>query len=107
MATFERVNGIGHELNTLYSTLQLKVFKVTVSAALTTGIGGTAEALAREFGTTGALFEFTTNGKDMIIIGDGHALDADIVKIRADQVLGVDNTVVVEATSLVGITATA
>lgn len=90
MAGFARVNGLGHATDVLYSSLQLKVFKlVTVvneETALTGGIGGQIEALAQEFGTTAALLE--ADGENFIFIGDGHALDIDIVARRADVVLG-------------------
>lgn len=101
MAEFTRVNGIGHEVGVLYSTLQLKAFKVTPTTPFTEGIGGTAERFAQEFGTTGALLEFAAAGAYAVVIGDGHALDADIVDIRAEQVLG-EVVTTVELTTLLG-----
>lgn len=90
MAGFARVNGLGHATDTLYSSLQLKVFKLVTTVneetSLTGGIGGQIEALAQEFGTTGALIE--ADGENIIFIGDGHALDIDIVAKRANAVLG-------------------
>jgi hypothetical protein len=88
---------------TLYSTLQLKVFKIAVSGITDTDAGqsdhtapGTysdgfyskATSLAQEFGTTAALFQVKSDGSSMIFVGDGHALDIDIVAVRADKVLG-------------------
>jgi hypothetical protein len=86
MAQVTRVNGTGHAVDVLYGTLQIRGFRVEAPAGLTFGIGGTAEALAQEFGTTGAIIEFDAD--TMIIIGDAHALDANIVARRADRVLG-------------------
>jgi len=88
---------------TLYSTLQLKVFKIAVSGITDVDAGQTdhtapgtysdglyskATSLAQEFGTTGALFQVKADGSSMIFVGDGHALDIDIVAVRADKALG-------------------
>jgi hypothetical protein len=82
-----RVNGIGHANNTLYDHLQIRAWKITkASGNFTFGIGSTAEALAQEFGTTGALIEFDTNS--VIFVGDSHALDSNIIARRADRALG-------------------
>jgi len=88
MAGFTRVNGTGHALGTLYGSLQLKAFKMVPTTALTAGIGGTAEALAQEFGTTGAFIEIGASGTTALIIGDGHALDVASVDARVTAVLG-------------------
>lgn len=88
MAGFTRVNGTGHVAGTLYGSLQLKAFKMVPTTALTDGIGGTAEALAQEFGTTGAFIEIGASGTTALIIGDGHALDVDSVDARVTKVLG-------------------
>jgi len=90
MAQVTRVNGIGHAVDVLYDTLQVRAFKVIVdTTTLTFGIGSKAEALAQEFGTTGALIEFDGTTK-MIIIGDAHALDVNTIAIRASRVIGGD-----------------
>jgi len=88
---------------TLYSTLQLKVFKIAYSTITDVDTGQTdhtapgtysdglyskATSLAQEFGTTGALFQVKSDGTSMIFVGDGHALDVDIVAVRADKALG-------------------
>ena len=86
MAAYTRVNGTGHAVDVLYDTLQIRGFRVEVPGGLTFGIGSTAEALAQEFGTTGAIIEFDAD--TMIIIGDAHALNANTVAIRADRVVG-------------------
>ena len=111
----------------LYSTLQLKAFKITVKSPPITlvdaddptysaGLYSQATSLAQEFGTTSALFELKPDStyNSCVFVGDGHALDADIVAIRADKVLGgtgvltsAGNTALVTAvqlTSLYGIT---
>ena len=85
----------------LYSTLQLKAFKITVKTPPITlvdandptysaGLYSQATSLAQEFGTTSALFEIkdVASPASCIFVGDGHALDADIVAIRADKALG-------------------
>lgn len=89
MAAYTRVNGLGHATDVLYSTLQLKVFKIVTDneeTALSGGIGGKIEKLMQEFGTTGALME--ADSETVIFIGDGHALDVDTVAVRASRVLG-------------------
>jgi hypothetical protein len=95
MAAFTRVNPVlannsGRNIDVLYSTLQMTVFKIVTTVneetSLTTSIDGQIESLAREFGTTAALFE--ADGENFIFIGDGHALDINTVAVRADRVLG-------------------
>jgi hypothetical protein len=97
MATFTRVNpalaqNSGRNIDVLYTTLQMAVFKIVTDVneetSLTTTIEGQIEALAREFGTTAALFE--ADGEEFIFIGDAHALDIDTIAIRASRVLGGD-----------------
>jgi hypothetical protein len=88
---------------TLYSTLQLKVFKIaystitdvdsgqtdhTAPGTYSDGLYSKATSLAQEFGTTGALFQVKSDGTSMVFVGDGHALDIDIVAVRADKALG-------------------
>jgi len=110
MAGFTKVNPVGGiQLNTLYSTLQLKAFRLVFSAALVPGLdtfdtNRTADLIAQEFGTTGAMFQIAADGEEMVIIGDGHALDAATVKIRAENVTGLTVTVT-ELTSLAGLLA--
>lgn len=95
MSATTRVNGLGHVRDVLYSTLQLKVFKIVIDneeTNLTTGIGGQVETLFQEFGTTGALME--ADAETIIFIGDGHALDIDTVALRAHRVLlGTEGTI--------------
>jgi hypothetical protein len=86
MAAYTRVNGLGHAVDVAYDTLQIRGYRVEVPAGLTFGIGGTAEALAQEFGTTGAVIEFDVD--TMFIIGDAHALTSNIIAKRADKVVG-------------------
>jgi hypothetical protein len=102
MAGFTRVNGLGHARGTLYSTLQIRAFLITPTTALTAGIGGTAEALMQEFGTTGAIAQVKSAGESMILIGDAHALSAETIDIRATRVLG-ESVTVAELTSLYGV----
>ena len=108
MAGFTKVNPVGGiELGKLYSTLQLKAFKLEFTTALVPGLdtydsNKTADLIAQEFGTTGAVFEIKADGKVMVVIGDGHALDADIVARRAGNVVG-EAVTVTELTSLFGL----
>lgn len=102
MAGFTRVNGISGQRGSFASTLQLKAFQITPASALVNGVDGTGERLARELGTTGAIMEVASDGSSMIVIGDGHALDAAGLKVRVDQTIGGNNTVT-ELTSLFGL----
>lgn len=88
-----RVNGIGHLYEKLYDHMQIRPWLVTVPAGLGAGgIYSQLEALAQEFGTTGAIIEFQEDDGDgqsrMIFVGDAHALDANIIARRADRALG-------------------
>jgi hypothetical protein len=106
MASQTKVNPAKIALGTLYSTLQLKAFLINPDATITSvDLAGQATRLAEEFGTTGALFQVKSDGASMIIIGDGHALDADTLAIRAANVLGVPvaEVTVTELTSLYGV----
>lgn len=105
MAGFTKVNPVGGiVLGKLYSTLQLKAFKLEFTTPLVPGLDTydthkTADLVAQEFGTTGAMFEISADGTEMVVIGDGHALDADIVAIRAGNVVG-EAVTVTELTTL-------
>ena len=111
MAAIDRVNGDVHALATLYSTNQLAVYEINPAGALTAstqsgGSGtaitkGTAEQVADELQPL--MFETKSDGDVMIAIMDGHATDADDVKARVDQVLGVSNTTVTKQTTLLGL----
>jgi len=88
MAGFTRVNGLGHVTDVAYDTLQVRGWRVEAAGVdLQSGtVGGKMERLAQEFGTTGAIIEFDAD--TMIIIGDSHALAANIIAKRADIILG-------------------
>lgn len=114
MATVSKVNSDLIALETVYKTAQVAMWKVTVGAALTADsqdgttkviTEGTARKVAQELGTTAMMFQVTDNGLDIIIVGDSHALDADALAARVDQVLGRSDTSVAEVTDFVGITA--
>ena len=70
----------------IYDTLQIRAWRIEVPGGLTSGIGGTMEALAQEFGTTGAIQEIDVD--TMLLIGDSHALTSNIIAKRADKVVG-------------------
>ena len=114
MSATTSVNGLGHATDVLYSSLQLKVFKIVTDneeTSLTGAIGGQIEALAQEFGTTAALIE--ADAETIIFIGDGHALDINTVAARAGHVLYADGVLtgsgttakvtVTQATTLFGL----
>ncbi len=89
MAIQTKANPEKIALGTLYSTLQLKAFLVNPDAAITSvDLAGVATRLAEELGTTAAMFQVKSDGASMIVIGDGHALDVDILARRVDKVLG-------------------
>ena len=113
MATVARKANTLIVKDTLFATAQVGGFKIALDAAMTEDTAadgivtpGTARAVAEELGSTAMLFEVTTNLKDIIIIGDAHALDAATLKRRVEEVTGATATVTA-LTSLVGITATA
>lgn len=88
MATQTKVNPVGGiVLNTLYSTLQIRAFKVVLDTALVAGLGNSADLVAQEIGTTGALFQIATDGEEMVIIGDAHALDVDTLATRIGRIV--------------------
>ena len=75
-------------VDVLYDTLQIRAWRIEAPGVdLESGTrGGKMERLAQEFGTTAALFEFDAD--TLILIGDSHALSANIIAKRADKVLG-------------------
>lgn len=103
MAVQTKANPTPLALNTLYSTLQLKAFKVTPTTALTeASLTSTLQRVAEEFGTTAAMFQAKSDGTSFVFIGDGHALDVDIVDRRVERVLG-ETVTSVQLTSIYGI----
>lgn len=88
MSATTRVNGLGHVTDVAYDTLQIRGWRIEAAGVdLESGtIGGKMERLAQEFGTTGAIIEFDAD--TMLIIGDSHALSANIIAKRADIILG-------------------
>ncbi len=109
MAIQTKVNPAPIARGTLYSTLQLKVFIINPDAEIAASdpavLSDASTRLAEEFGTTGALFQVKSDGASMIVIGDGHALDVDIVKRRSARVLGVAESAVTvtESNTLYGL----
>ena len=83
MAAYTRSNPTAPALGVLQSTLQLKAFKVNPSVAFD---ATTAQAFAAEMGTTGALIQAKSDGDYAIIVGDGHALDVNIIALRVGRV---------------------
>ena len=112
MATVARKANTLIVKDTLFATAQVGGWKIALSDVLTVDTAadgivtpGTARAVAEELGSTAMLFEITTNLKDIIIIGDSHALDAATLKARVENVTALTATVT-PLTSLVGVTAT-
>ena len=89
MASVTRSNPTAVALGTLQSTLQLKLFKCVLnnSGDATARDATTAAFLTDEIGTTGALMQMKANGLELAFIGDGHALDVDIVAIRLGRII--------------------
>ena len=89
MASVTRVNPTAVALGTLQSTLQLKLFKCVLnnSGDATARDATSAAFLTDEIGTTGALMQMKANGLELAFIGDGHALDVDIVAIRLGSII--------------------
>lgn len=102
MSATTKVNGTAFARGTLYETLQIRAWKITPTTALTAGLNGTINAVAQEFGTTGALFQAKSDGTSFILIGDSHALDADTIDVRVTNVLG-ESCTVAQLTSLYGV----
>ncbi len=119
MATVAKVHSEVLVDGTLYSTLQLKLFKLEFAAPLTEdlqagGAGtaiteGTFRKVMEELGTTAMLFELHADNKQtLIVIGDGHALDVDTLATRVGRIIdatgGPDGTGVWSATGGAGAT---
>lgn len=82
-----RVNGLGQAADVAYDTLQIRGFRIeAIDVTLGTGVGSKLEKLMQEFGTTGAIME--VDADTLVVIGDAHALDLDVLAKRADKVLG-------------------
>ena len=97
MAEVTRVNGTGHVDATLYSTAQLAVYTCTLAGgAPTTGIGSVLEAIAQE---AGALM-FEADGDGIVMVVDGHAVDAASLARRIGNVTGATETVTLQTTLL-------
>lgn len=97
---FAPVNGDSITLDTLFSTMQLKVFRVQPTTALTAGRDGTAAQVARELSPM--LFQTASDGTSMIVVVDGHAVDATSIDARVTNVLG-ESVTVTQVTDLYGI----
>ena len=119
MATVAKVHSEVLVDGTLYSTLQLKLFKLEFTSALTedTQAGGAGTAITEgtfrkvmeEIGTTAMLFELHDDNKQsLIVVGDGHALDVDTLATRVGRIIdatgGPDGTGVWSATGGAGAT---
>ena len=98
MATVAKVHSEVLVDGTLYSTLQLKLFKLEFASALTEdsqagGAGtaiteGTFRKVMEELGTTAMLFELHDDNKQtLIVVGDGHALDVDTLATRVGRII--------------------
>lgn len=115
MASVSKFNSDLIVKNTLFKTAQVAAFQCALDVALTDDTGGsgsaivegTARAVANELGSHAMMFEVTTNGKDILIVGDAHALDAASLKRRIENTVSGTTATVTELTSLVGVTATA
>jgi len=92
MATVSKVNSEVIALATVYSHMQLKMFKIVPSVAFTADAGGnpnaivegTARAAAQELSPM--MWEVKTAGADMLAVMDGHAVDIDSIAMRVGRV---------------------
>ena len=93
MAAVTRVNGLGHEHATLYSTAQLKAFLIDAGGTLASqgGIGGAIEALAQELGSALLMFDSEGTAGEVHVIMDGHGIDATSLQARI-RALGTVNS---------------
>jgi hypothetical protein len=90
MASVARTNPTAVAINVLQSNFALKVFKCVLnnSGVAVARTAATATFLTDEIGTTGSLIQVKTAGLEMVFIGEGHALDVDIVAIRLGRIMG-------------------
>lgn len=99
MATVSKVNSDLIARGGWGSTLQLQLFKLVIPTAYAVtsdtqagGAGtaiteGTARKVMQELGTTAALYEIASDGEEMVIVGDGHALDVNAIATRVGRIL--------------------
>lgn len=99
MASVSKVNSELLVLGEFYSTLQLQLFKLVIPTAYAvtsdTQAGGAGTAITEgrirkvmeEMGTTAMLFETAADGEEMVIVGDGHALDVNAIATRVGRIL--------------------
>ena len=86
---YTKVNPVGKPAHdVIYDTLQIRGWRIEAAGVdLEQGtVGGKLDLLFQEFGTTGALLE--CDADTIVVIGDSHALSANIIAKRADRVLG-------------------
>lgn len=102
MAGLTQVNGTAFARDVLYSTGQLKAFKITPTTALTAGLAGTIRSTVDEIGSHSMMFQSASDGSSLIAIGDGHAVNATVIDARLTAVLG-EAVTVAEITDLYGI----
>jgi len=99
MASVSKVNSALIARGDWVSTLQLQLFKLVIPTAYAAtsdtqagGAGtaiteGTARRVAEEIGTTAALFEIASDGEEIVVVGDGHALDINAIATRVGRIL--------------------
>lgn len=96
MATVSKINSDIMVDGTIYSTSQLKLFKLEFGSALTedsqAGNGviteGTFRKVMEEIGTTAQLFDLHDDNKQtLVVVGDGHALDVNTLAIRVGRII--------------------
>ena len=92
MAGISRVNGDVVVTSTLYSELQLDIFKINPSANLTDSTGGSGSAITK--GKIEAIADelnplmFEADGTaDMVVVMDGHANDINSIAARVGPVM--------------------
>ena len=84
-----RTNPTATALGTIQRNFAVSMFKVVLSnandaVALT---AGTAQQFIEEIGTTGMMIQVISDGTEVFIVGERHALDLDSIAIRLGRQL--------------------
>jgi len=91
MASFTRVNGLGHAHGTQYNTAQIVGMEIDAIVSLATkgGVGSTIEAIAQEFNPL-MMKSAGTAGKILMVV-DGHGQTAASMQERLQALGTVDS----------------
>jgi hypothetical protein len=86
---FTRTNPTATPLGTIQRNFAVSVFKVVLSNANDAVAlnAGTAQQFIEEIGTTGMMIQVKSDGTEVFIVGERHALDIDSLAIRLGRQL--------------------